>query len=127
MQAWKSLPEAISSQHTLVLAGSDWSGAEQVHHWLAEYEVPNVKLLGYVPAQDLPALYRGARLYVEASLYEGFGLPIIEAMASGTPVLCSNRGALPEVGGKAVRLFDPTEPAQLQQVLQERTNIMSSM
>lgn len=62
---------------------------------------------GYVPQDDLPALLSGARLFVFPSLYEGFGLPVLEAMACGTPVLCSNSSSLPEVAGNAAFLVDP--------------------
>jgi len=64
---------------------------------------------GYVPQDDLPALLSGARLFVFSSLYEGFGLPVLEAMACGTPVLCSNVSSLPEVAGDAALLVDPLD------------------
>ncbi len=67
----------------------------------------HVRFLGYVPERDLPALYAGAWALVEPSLYEGFGLPLLEAMAAETPVIASNRGALPEVAGEAALLVDP--------------------
>jgi exopolysaccharide biosynthesis WecB/TagA/CpsF family protein len=111
LQAWQLLPEDLRSQHTLVLAGSDWKSAEVVHAWVNEHQPQNVKFLGFVPDQDLPALYRHASLYVQPSLYEGFGIPLVEAMASGVAVLSSNCGALPEVGGQAVQLVEPTPQA----------------
>ena len=64
---------------------------------------------GYVPQEDLPALLSGARLFVFPSLYEGFGLPVLEAMACGTPVVCSNVSSLPEVAGDAALLVDPLD------------------
>jgi glycosyltransferase involved in cell wall biosynthesis len=64
---------------------------------------------GYVPQDDLPALLSGARLFVFPSLYEGFGLPVLEAMACGTPVACSNVSSLPEVAGDAALLVDPLD------------------
>ena len=67
----------------------------------------SVQLTGRVPDADLPAVYGAAMLLVEPSLYEGFGLPLLEAMACGTPVVCSNTSSLPEVGGDAARYFDP--------------------
>lgn len=68
-----------------------------------------VRTLGLVAEADLPVLYRSAYAVVMPSRYEGFGLPLLEAMASGTPVLSSNRTSLPEVGGDAVAYFDPDD------------------
>ncbi len=72
-------------------------------------ERPPGRALGYVPDELLPGLYAGARALVLPSLYEGFGLPCLEAMASGTPVVASDRGALPEVCGDAALLVDPED------------------
>jgi glycosyltransferase involved in cell wall biosynthesis len=66
-----------------------------------------VSFLDYVPAEELPALYAGADVFVMPSLYEGFGLPILEAMACGTPVIASHTGSIPEVTGDAATLIDP--------------------
>jgi glycosyltransferase involved in cell wall biosynthesis len=66
-----------------------------------------VHLLGFVPDAQLPALLAGARAFVFPSLYEGFGMPVLEAMAAGTPVICANTSALPEVAGDAACLVDP--------------------
>ncbi len=68
-----------------------------------------VHLLGYVPVQDLPALYTQAQAFLFPSLYEGFGLPVLEAMACGTPVIASNRTSIPEVAGPAALLVDPAD------------------
>jgi len=64
---------------------------------------------GFVPDADLPAVYAGAQVLAMPSLYEGFGLPVLEAMACATPVACSNSSSLPEIAGDAALLFDPTE------------------
>ena len=68
--------------------------------------------LGFVDELDLPDLYAGAALFVYPSIYEGFGLPPLEAMASGTPVVVSNQSCLPEVSGDAARYIDPDDPEQ---------------
>jgi glycosyltransferase involved in cell wall biosynthesis len=69
--------------------------------------------MGVVPEEKLPSLYRGAEALVFASLYEGFGLPLLEAMACGTPVVAANTTALPEVAGDAALLVDPTSVEQI--------------
>jgi glycosyltransferase involved in cell wall biosynthesis len=67
-----------------------------------------VRFIGYVPDADLPALYSGATLFCYPSLYEGFGLPPLEAMACGAPTITSNTSSLPEVVGDAALTVDPT-------------------
>ena len=85
--------------------------------FFAELERSSVResviLPGYIPDTDLPALYAGAQALVFPSLYEGFGLPILESMACGTPVACSDTSSLPEVAGGAALLFDPTNEASI--------------
>jgi glycosyltransferase involved in cell wall biosynthesis len=80
-------------------------------HLRAEAEASGLRALGAVPDELLPGLYAGASAFVLPSLYEGFGLTCLEAMASGVPVAASNRGALPEVCDGAALLFDPADPA----------------
>ncbi|PWH19406.1 MAG: glycosyltransferase family 1 protein [Ardenticatenia bacterium] len=78
-----------------------------------------VILTGHIRDADLPAIYSGATLLVEPSLYEGFGLPLLEAMACGTPVVCSNTSSLPEVGGDAAYYFDPRDSAAMAEAIGE--------
>ena len=73
----------------------------------------------YVPDELLPDLYAGAGVFVYPSLYEGFGLPVLEAMACGTPVIASNTSALPEIAGDAARLVDPRDVDELARALVE--------
>jgi glycosyltransferase involved in cell wall biosynthesis len=69
-----------------------------------------VRSLGYLAADELPCLYAAAELVVFPSLFEGFGIPLLEAMACGCPVVCSNATSLPEIAGDAALLFDPRSP-----------------
>uniref|UniRef100_UPI0025BAF438 glycosyltransferase family 4 protein n=1 Tax=Halovivax sp. TaxID=1935978 RepID=UPI0025BAF438 len=78
----------------------------------------NVRHLGYVPAEDLPALYRTATAFVYPSLYEGFGLPPLEAMACETPVVASEAASIPEVVGDAALLVDPRDADEIASALE---------
>jgi len=78
-----------------------------------------LRWLGFVPDDELQALYRHAAWFIFPSLYEGFGLPALEALANGCPVLAARAGATPEVCGDAVLYFDPHDPAALAQLLRE--------
>jgi glycosyltransferase involved in cell wall biosynthesis len=75
--------------------------------------------LGFVAEEDMPALYRAATALVFPSLFEGFGIPVLEAMACGCPVACARATALPEVGGDAVRYFDPRRPEAIGEAVAE--------
>jgi len=74
----------------------------------------DIRFIGYVDNQDLANFYSSAKALIYPSLMEGFGLPVLEAMASGCPVICSNTSSLPEVGGDAVLYFDPTDVHDIQ-------------
>ncbi len=107
--------EQIAGQvpHDLVIAGGDGSGAAAIRAYLAERPNPRVRLVGYLPDPDLPALYTGATALALPSFWEGFGLPLLEAMACGTPVLTSNVSSLAEVAGGAAVLVDPADEGAL--------------
>jgi len=77
-----------------------------------------VRLPGWLPAEDLEGLYAAATCVAFASLYEGFGLPVLEAMARGVPVACSDRSSLPEVAGHAALLFDPEDVSAIRQAIE---------
>lgn len=85
------------------------AGSRRAHHGPGT-DVPGVRHLGYVDDALLPALYAGARAFVLPSLHEGFGLPCLEAMAAGVPVVAADRGALPETCGDAALLVEPRRP-----------------
>ncbi len=104
----------------LVLVGSrGWLVAEFDAHLAASPWRDRVVLPGFVQEADLPAVYAGALITAQPSLYEGFGLPVLEAMACGCPVCSSSSSSLPEVGGPAARYFDPTSVEDMSSVLGE--------
>ncbi len=105
IQAFERIQHQVS--HTLVIAGHEGSGAQAIQDYLREHPDLRVRCIGYVEDADLPALYTGADVLVWPSFWEGFGLPLIEAMACGTPVLTSNISSLVEVAGNAALLVDP--------------------
>lgn len=111
----------LRSQYDLLMTGVPSSNtlASIRRHQLAS----NVELLGLVPESLLPALYRGATAVVVPSWYEGFGFPVIEAMASGTPVISSHLTALPEAGGNAALYFDPKDTRSLIDQLHRVTDL----
>lgn len=110
IDAYAGLPETIRKVTPLVIAGMKGWLNEQLETRIRQYEsCGEVRWLGYVPAEDLPLLYSGARMLVYPSLYEGFGLPVLEAMASGIPVITSNRASLPEVAGDVGLMVDPED------------------
>jgi glycosyltransferase involved in cell wall biosynthesis len=96
----------------LVIAGSN--GEQHVFASTKLTEIPpRVHYTGFVPDQELPALYSGALAFVYPSIYEGFGLPVLEAMATGTPIIAANSTAIPELVGDAGLLVDVTDPREI--------------
>jgi glycosyltransferase involved in cell wall biosynthesis len=79
---------------------------------------PDIRFVGRVSQEELEGLYRSATCFVLPSLYEGFGLPLLEAMARGVPVACSSRGALGEIAGDAALIFDPERPESISEAIE---------
>jgi glycosyltransferase involved in cell wall biosynthesis len=104
--------------HQLVIAGRKlWLANEIFAEAKRQEWARDVILTGYVPDEDLPAFYRAASAFVYPSLFEGFGIPPLEAMACGTPVVTSNTSSLPEVAGDAALLIDPYDEHDLANAL----------
>lgn len=102
IDAYRQLPAGLRARYPLVLAGYRGWRSDAIHERIERAAAEGwLRYLGYLPADELPLLYAGARLFAFPSLYEGFGLPVLEAMASGVPVVCSTSSSLPEVAGGA--------------------------
>jgi alpha-1,3-rhamnosyl/mannosyltransferase len=118
VRAWASLPEAVRAGRTLAIAGMKGWLHDALVTLVERLEREGiVRFLGYVPQGDLPALYAGALAMVYPSRYEGFGLPVVEAMASGVPVVAANASCLPEVAGDAALLVDPDDERGMAEAL----------
>ncbi len=117
VEAYTHLPEEIRRRHKLVVVGkTGWQAGETTRalHLLGDHCL----VLGHVPDADLAELYRRCAVFCYPSLGEGFGLPVLEAMANGAAVITSNRSSLPEVGGDAVEYVDPTDVASITAALE---------
>jgi alpha-1,3-rhamnosyl/mannosyltransferase len=112
LDAYGALPQSLREEFDLVVVGSPGWKDESTLARLGASE-PGVRYLGYVPEDDLPALTAGATVFAYPSLYEGFGLPVAQAMAAGVPVVTSHTSALPEITGEAALHVDPRSSAEL--------------
>ena len=118
IEAYAGLPADPRDRYELVLAGPRGWDLAETDASIARH-AGSVRALGYVDDADLPGLYAGAELFCYPSLQEGFGLPILEAMGSGTPVLTSAVSSMPEVAGDAARLADPLDVGSIRAALAE--------
>lgn len=112
LKAFSLLIKGREGSIKLLKVGKPYTGEQQKYiesHGL----VPHIQYLGFVERTDLPLVYRKAFALLMPSLYEGFGLPILEAMASGVPVVTSRRGSIPEVAGEAAFYVDPDDPKDI--------------
>lgn len=120
VEAFNHLKANTALPHKLVLAGSDWSRADEVHRAAeSSASAKDIVFTGFAPTADLPALYRGADCFAFPSLFEGFGIPIVEAMNCGIPVACADISCLPEIAGDAAVLFDPYDVASIAGALEQ--------
>lgn len=108
IEAYEKLPLSIKNHYPLVLIGHKGWQSETIHEKIHSAQRKGwLKYLGFVADADLQKILPSAALFVFPSYYEGFGLPVLEAMASGVPVICSNTSSLPEVAGEAALMFNP--------------------
>ena len=97
-------------KHKLVLVGDASHGYDEVKYMIREFNLENdVIITGWIPEVDMPYIYNGASAFIFPSLYEGFGIPLLQAMACGTPIVASSAGSIPEIAGDAAVLFNPND------------------
>ena len=123
IEAFCRLPQDIRQAYTLVLAGGKGWKSEKTEAVIQQAQAAGEHVIrpGYIPQEELPAFFRQADLFCMSSIYEGFGMPIVEALTSGTPVLCSDIPVLREAGGRAAHYATAGDPAdfaaQMQRIL----------
>ncbi|MDP6756714.1 MAG: glycosyltransferase family 1 protein [Chloroflexota bacterium] len=114
LEGFERLRKGGDERELLLVGVAGWSGEEESSRGLPDPEaLDGVRLLGGLPTEQVAHLMKAAEALIMAGFYEGFGLPALEAMACGTPVLAAEAGALPEVVGDVGLLFDPNDPAEL--------------
>ncbi len=117
LRAYAPLKERLN--HHLIIVGKKGWKYEPIFETVKKLELQNhVHFLGYVPDEDVPALYSAATCFVYPSFYEGFGIPIIEAMACGCPVITSNNSSMKEIAGNAAILVDPYNITDIQNAIE---------
>tara|TARA_R110000787_G_C13441304_1_gene446396 strand:- start:2095 stop:3219 length:1125 start_codon:yes stop_codon:yes gene_type:complete len=126
VEAFSALPVNLKAKNPLVIVGDKGWLSDNIHTSIDSLVAAGyAKYLGYIAEDDLPKLYASAATFIYPSLYEGFGLPVLEAMACGTSILTSNTTSIPEVAGNACMMVDPTSTDEIragwQQLLSDST------
>ena len=119
LEAHALLPEALKAAYPLVIAGARGWRSQGMLTRLRSQDDRHVRFLGHVTSEELANLYSGAALFVFPSIYEGFGLPPLEAMACGAPVIVSDRSSLPEIVGDAGVMMNPEDPESTTATIQD--------
>ncbi len=119
LKAYKELDKSIRATYKLVILGKKEGFITNDHKIFDFIEKHNlekdIRFTGFIKDHEVPIVYKQAAMFIFPSLYEGFGLPILEAMSCGVPVLSSDRASLPEIGGEASLYFDPLNPRELKE------------
>lgn len=120
IQAFEMFKEKTGTEHRLVIAGDDGEYSSFVHNaaFNSKY-AQDIFLTGFFPFESLAKLYAGSDGCIVPAVNEGAGLPVLEAMACGVPVMCSNSGALPEMGGDVPLYFDSDNPEEMAEVMEQ--------
>lgn len=123
ISAYGRLPYKLRIRYPLVLVGYYGWRSERLHQLISSAQVEGwLKYIGFVDSNDLPILYSAAKSFLFPSFYEGFGLPILEAMSSGIPVVCSNASSLPEVAGNNALMCEPEDVFCLTELIDKSLN-----
>ena len=122
IQAYKELDDSVRIQYPLIIAGGKKKYVNTLKDLVKKLDLEiNIRFIGYVPIELMPSLYREAHVFIFPSLYEGFGIPLLEAMACGCPVITSNTSSMPEVCGDAAIYFDPLDKNALKNAVMNLT------
>jgi len=115
----KAFEQLQTKDHQLVLVGGKSAYLEELKNYVQQNHMQSVSFLSGVPMDDLPALYQGCSLFVYPSVFEGFGIPIIEALSSGVPVVAATGSCLEEAGGEGALYANPLDVADIAQKMQK--------
>ncbi len=118
VEAFSLFKKKSSAPHMLVIAGKhDYASPDIIRSVKISPASRDILFTGFIPGRDLPSLYKEADVFVYPSLFEGVGLPVLEAMSLGTPVITSNSSSLKETAGNAAVLADPSDPASISRAM----------